>query len=95
MKFIVVRCHTDNTNNDDSIVYKIGFESDLKLKYPMVQLLCPTFFLMEMIIRVEAPYGPEVVNEFKSREEAEKMIDRLAWVLEGRSMKGEVNVFQV
>lgn len=78
MKYIVVRCHTDNTNNDESIVYRIGYESDILSKYTMVRLLCPTFFL-----GVEAPYGPEVVNEFKSRKEAEKMIDILDSVLVG------------
>jgi len=72
MKCIVVRCHLDNTNNDDSVIYKIGFESESLSKYPMVRLLCPTFFL-----GVDAPYGPEVVNEFRSREEAEKMIDKI------------------
>lgn len=82
MEFTVVRCHLDNSNNDDSVVYRIGFKSDISSKYPMVRLLCPTFFL-----GVEAPYGPEVVNEFKSRKEAEEMIDRLDHILVG--IRGE------
>ena len=78
MKWIVVQCHLDNSNNDDSIVYKIGFVSDATSKYSMVRLLCPTFFL-----GVEAPYGPEVINEFKSRQEAEDMIGLIGGVLKG------------